>query len=60
MAANDWFYAILPCQTDLVSAQITVASDVAPGTVVTITARAAMLDHECPDAPSIVIPITVH
>ena len=60
VTANDWFYAILPCQTNQVSAQLTIASDVAPGTVVMITARVAMLNNACLDAPAIVIPITVH
>jgi hypothetical protein len=60
VSATDWFYAILPCQTDAVSAQITIGSDVPPGTLVTITARVAMLNHDCPDAYSIEIPFTVH
>lgn len=57
---NDWLYAILACQNVPVSAQIAIGSDVAPGTVVTITARVAMLNNDCPDTYAVEIPITVH
>ncbi len=60
VSSNDWFYAILACQSNPVSAAIAVGGDVAPGTVVTITARVAMLNHDCPDAYAIEVPITVH
>jgi len=60
VSSNDWFYAILPCQIDQVIAAITVDNNVAPGTVVMITARVAMLNHDCPDAYSITIPLMVH
>ncbi len=60
VTSDDWFYAILPCQIDHVAAQLTVASDVPAGTLVKITARAAMLNDACLDAPAIVIPILVH
>lgn len=56
---NDWYYAIFACQTHPASGTVEVASDVAPGTVVTITARVASLNTECPDANSIEIPITI-
>jgi hypothetical protein len=60
VSADDWFYGISSCATNVVFAHVNIASDVPAGTVVTITARVAMLNHECPDAPSLVIPFTVH
>ena len=60
VTSDNWRYSIGPCEIDQMSAELTVASDVPAGTVVMITARAAMLSSECLDAPAIVIPITVH
>ena len=60
MSSTGWFYAILACQSNPVIASIAVGSDVAPGTVVTITARVAMLNHDCPGAYAVEVPITVH
>ncbi len=60
VSSGDWFYGIAACQSNPVTASIVVGGNVAPGTVVTITARVAMLNHECPDAYAIEVPITVH
>ena len=60
VASNDWLYAILPCMVIELTGSVTVDASVAPGTIVTIRAQAAMLNTECPDAPMIEIPITVH
>ena len=56
---DDWYYAIFACASYEASGTITVASDVPSGTEVTITARVAMLNQECPEAHSIEIPIVV-
>lgn len=55
---QDWYYAIFACQTHPVKAQATF--NVPSGTKVTITARVSMLNHDCPEAYAIDIPITVH
>jgi hypothetical protein len=60
VSSNGWFYAIFACQSNPMIASIAVGGDVAPGTVVTITARVAMLNHDCPDAYAVEVPITVH
>ena len=60
VSSNAWLYGIMGCQTVPMSGEITIGSDVAPGTVVTITARVAFLNHTCPDAFAITVPITVH
>lgn len=60
VASNDWLYAILPCTVIELTGSVTVDASVAPGTIVTIRAQAAMLNTECPDAPMLEIPITVH
>jgi hypothetical protein len=56
---NDWYYAIFACQTHTASATLVVSGDVAPGTQVTLTARVAMINQECPDAYAIEIPLTI-
>ena len=60
VSSDNWFYGIFACQSNPVIASIAVGSDVTPGTVVTITARVAMLNHDCPDAYAVEVPITVH
>ncbi|MBK9002075.1 MAG: hypothetical protein IPM35_40640 [Myxococcales bacterium] len=56
---NDWFYGIFACTSYDVGAAGKVDSSVAPGTVVTLTARAAMLNTECPSAPALKVQLTV-
>jgi hypothetical protein len=53
------FYAILPCQSEKASVQISLLTHVPPGTVVQMKAQVAMLGAVCPDAPSISIPIVI-
>ncbi|APR81726.1 Hypothetical protein A7982_07075 [Minicystis rosea] len=53
------FFAILPCTSVDAPGSITVSSDVPKGTMAHIVARVAMLNHDCPDAPSISIPIEI-
>jgi hypothetical protein len=57
--ADTWYYAILACTEQPATATIKVAPDAAPGTIVTVRARISMLNHECPDAFTIEIPIKV-
>jgi hypothetical protein len=60
VTSDDWRYAVLACGVDRIAAKVTVGEDVAPGTTVTITARASMLAGPCPDAPSIDVVFEVH
>ncbi len=60
VTANDWLYAIFACQVQSLAGSVAIAADVPPGTVVTIHAAVAMINSDCPDAPGIDIPITVH
>ena len=60
VSSNNWLYGMVACQSSPMRASITVGDNVAPGTVVTITASVAMLHHVCPDAYAIEVPITVH
>ena len=60
VSTDAWFYGIGACQSSPLIASIVVGDDVAPGTVVTITARVAMLKQDCPDTYAIEVPITVH
>jgi len=59
LTGGDWFYAIFACDSYVTAIHAEVASDVPAGTVVNITARAAMLNQECPAAPSVKIPLTI-
>ncbi len=59
LVESDWFYGIFACQSYHVGAQGKVEPSVKPGTVVTLTARAAMLNTDCPDAPALVLKLTV-
>lgn len=59
VSAQDWFYAIFACQSMDVAATITVGSDVAPGTVVSLRAQVAMLNTDCPGAYAISVPIEI-
>lgn len=56
---NDWYYGIFACTSYDASASGKVDGSVKPGTVVTLTARAAMLNTECPSAPSLTLKVTV-
>lgn len=53
-------YGIMACQSVEVSAQITVAASVPPGTVVHVEAQVASLNKDCPEAFSISIPVEIH
>jgi len=56
---NDWYYGIFACASYDASAKGQVDASVKPGTVVTLTARAAMLNTDCPGAPALKIQLTV-
>ena len=56
---NDWYYAIMACQSYPVSAHADFAASIPPGTEVTIYARVGMINEACLDAYSIAIPIVV-
>jgi hypothetical protein len=55
----DWYYAIAGCQTLDANATASFGASLAPGTMVTITARVGMLNTDCPDAYAIEIPIQI-
>lgn len=57
---NDWYYAIAACASYDASATGKVDPSVAPGTVVTLTARVAMLNNDCPSAPSLKVKLTIN
>ena len=59
LSETDWFYGIFGCQSYDVGAQGKVDASVKPGTVVMLTARAAMLNTECPAAPALQVTLTV-
>ena len=59
LGGEDWRYGMFACSAEEFHARLTVAEDVPPGTVVTVTARAAMLPDECPDAAALEIPIAI-
>ena len=59
LSETDWFYGIFGCQSYDVGAQGKVDASVKPGTVVMLTARAAMLNTECPAAPALQLTLTV-
>ena len=56
---NDWFYAIAGCTSYVMRATIHIAPEAKPGSIVNITAQSAMMNVDCPHAPSIVIPIMI-
>ena len=55
--AYDWFYAIAACTSYETRATIHVAPGATPGSIVHITAQVAMINVDCPHAPSLVIPV---
>jgi hypothetical protein len=55
----DAFYAILPCTSLEASGVVAIPSSVAAGTLVRVRAQVGMAQMDCPDAPSIVVPIQV-
>jgi hypothetical protein len=59
VAADTWYYAILPCGEMPATATLKVAPDVAPGKTVTIRAQIAMLNTKCPDTFTIDVPVKV-
>lgn len=59
VGSDDWRYGMFACSADEYHARLTVAAEVPSGTVVTVTARAAMLPDECPEANTLEIPIVV-
>jgi hypothetical protein len=56
---DDWFYGIFACTSYDVGSHGEVDQSVKPGTVVTLTARAAMLSKDCPNAPALKVQLTV-
>lgn len=60
LSSDNGLYAILPCQQVSLAGHAQISLYVTPGTVLTVRAQAAMLGAECPDAPYVDIPITVH
>lgn len=59
ISGPEWFYGIFGCTSYDVGAQGKVDGSVKSGTVVEVTARVAMLNEDCPSAPSIKIQLTV-
>ncbi|MDI3285580.1 hypothetical protein [Polyangium sp. 15x6] len=55
-----WFYGIFACDAMSADGYVKIGGDVAPGTVVTVTARVGILHEDCPDAYAIQMPIEVH
>ncbi len=56
---NDWFYGIFGCQSYDASATGQIEANVPSGTVVKLTAQAAMLNSDCPEAPSVTYTLSV-
>ena len=56
---GNWLFAILACQSTDVPIQLTVAKSLTPGTVVTLTAKVAMLNQDCPGTDSTKLTLTV-
>lgn len=56
---GNWFYAIGACQVETMPTHIDVGANVAPGTVVQITARVGMISGPCPDTHAVTIPIVI-
>lgn len=59
VSEDNWFYAVLACESYEMTGSVTVADSVAPGTKVTITAQVAMLNSDCPKAHQIALLQTV-
>ncbi len=59
LSGTDWFYGIFGCSSYEVAAQGKVDASVKSGTVIELRARAAMLNEECPSAPSLTLKLTV-
>ena len=59
VGGEDWRYGMVACSAEEFHARLGVPADVPLGAVVTITARAAMLPDECPDANTLGIPVTI-
>jgi hypothetical protein len=56
---TDWYYAIAACKSYEVLATIQVAPNAKPGSIVRLTAQAAMINVDCPRAPALVIPVMI-
>ncbi|MEZ4222113.1 MAG: hypothetical protein R3B13_14355 [Polyangiaceae bacterium] len=52
IAEDTWFYGIFACDSYATGGSGKVGANVAPGTVVKLTARVAMLNQDCSAAPS--------
>lgn len=59
IAPDTWLFGIAGCETAVLSAYATFSNDITKGTVVNVTAKVAMLNGDCPDTSSLVIPIEV-
>lgn len=56
---NSWFYAIFPCESYDASADIKLYMNMPKGVVMYVKAQVGMLNADCPDAPSIFIPVEI-
>lgn len=54
-----WLYAIAGCQATELSAHISFSNDITKGTIVNVKAMVGMLNAECLDTASVLIPIEV-
>ena len=54
-----WLYGISACDTVPVQGYVNIASDVAPGTLVTVIAQVGILHEDCPHAYKVPMPIEV-
>lgn len=53
------FYAILPCDSYQATAQIQLLENAPSGVVTYVKAQVTMLNADCPEAPSILIPVEI-
>ena len=52
-------YALHPCESMQSGTRLVLGSTIGPGTMIEVTARAAALNQDCPNAPSQTIRVTV-
>ncbi|MDI1483476.1 hypothetical protein [Polyangium sp. y55x31] len=55
-----WLYGISACDSVPVEGYVNIASDVTPGTIVTVVAQVGILNENCPNAYKVPVPIEVH
>ena len=59
VGSADWRYGMSACSAEEFHTRLSVPVGIPAGSVVTVTARAAMLPDECPAANSLDIPVTI-